>query len=141
MKFTRKASAAWKGSGKEGKGSVTTGSKALDKTPYSFHTRFEDGEKGTNPEELIGAAHAGCFAMQLSFLLNEAEFTATTIDVDAKVTFEDGAITKITLNLEGDVPNIDAEQFQQIAQNAKEVCPISKLLNTEIELKVTLKTA
>jgi|TARA_B110000503_G_scaffold39955_1_gene65652 osmotically inducible protein OsmC len=141
MKFTRKASAAWKGSGKEGKGSVTTGSKALDKTPYSFHTRFEDGEKGTNPEELIGAAHAGCFAMQLSFLLNEAEFTATTIDVDAKVTFEDGVITKITLHLEGDVPHIDAEQFQQIAQNAKEVCPISKLLNTEIELKVTLKTA
>lgn len=141
MKFTRKASAAWKGSGKEGKGSVTTGSKALDKTPYSFHTRFEDGEKGTNPEELIGAAHAGCFAMQLSFLLNEAEFTTTTIDVDAKVTFEDGVITKITLHLEGDVPHIDAEQFQQIAQNAKEVCPISKLLNTEIELKVTLKTA
>ena len=127
MKFTRKASAAWKGSGKEGNGSITTESTVLDKTPYSFHTRFEDGEKGTNPEELIGAAHAGCFAMQLSFLLNEAEFTATTIDVDANVTFEDGVITKITLNLEGDVPNIDAEQFQQIAHKAKEVCPISKL--------------
>jgi osmotically inducible protein OsmC len=141
MKFTRKASAAWKGSGKEGHGNLTTGSAVLDKTPYSFHTRFEDGEKGTNPEELIGAAHAGCFAMQLSFLLNEAEFTATTIDVDANVTFEDGAITKITLNLEGDVPNIDAEQFQQIAHKAKEVCPISKLLDTEIELKVTLKTS
>jgi|TARA_B110000259_G_scaffold45346_1_gene52586 osmotically inducible protein OsmC len=141
MKFTRKASAAWKGSGKEGNGSITTESTVLDKTPYSFHTRFEDGEKGTNPEELIGAAHAGCFAMQLSFLLNEAEFTATTIDVDANVTFEDGVITKITLNLEGDVPNIDAEQFQQIAHKAKEVCPISKLLDTEIELKVTLKTA
>jgi osmotically inducible protein OsmC len=141
MKFTRKASADWKGSGKEGNGNLTTASAVLDKTPYSFHTRFEDGEKGTNPEELIGAAHAGCFAMQLSFLLNEAEFTATTIDVDANVTFEDGAITKITLNLEGDVPNIDAEQFQQIAHKAKEVCPISKLLDTEIELKVTLKTA
>ena len=141
MKFTRKASAAWKGSGKEGNGSITTESTVLDKTPSSFHTRFEDGEKGTNPEELIGAAHAGCFAMQLSFLLNEAEFTATTIDVDANVTFEDGVITKITLNLEGDVPNIDAEQFQQIAHKAKEVCPISKLLDTEIELKVTLKTA
>ncbi len=141
MKFTRKASAAWKGSGKEGSGYLTTGSNVLDKTPYSFHTRFEDGEKGTNPEELIGAAHAGCFAMQLSFLLNEADFTATSIEVAANVTFEDGVITKIGLNLEGDVPNIDAEQFQQIAQNAKEVCPISKLLNTEIELKVTLKTA
>lgn len=141
MKFTRKANAAWTGSGKEGKGSITTGSKVLDKTQYSFHTRFEDGEKGTNPEELIGAAHAGCFAMQLSFLLNESNFTATTLDVEAVVTFEDGSITKITLNLEGDVPNIDAEQFQQIAHKAKEVCPISKLLNTEIELKITLKNA
>jgi osmotically inducible protein OsmC len=141
MKFTRKASAAWKGSGKEGQGSLTTGSTVLDKTPYSFHTRFEDGEKGTNPEELIGAAHAGCFAMQLSFLLNEADFTATSIDVDANVTFEDGVITKVSLNLEGNVPNIDTEQFQQIAQNAKDVCPISKLLDTEIELKITLKTA
>tara|TARA_R110001592_G_scaffold18337_8_gene76253 strand:- start:3578 stop:4003 length:426 start_codon:yes stop_codon:yes gene_type:complete len=141
MKFTRKANAAWTGSGKDGKGSITTGSKVLDKTQYSFHTRFEDGEKGTNPEELIGAAHAGCFAMQLSFLLNESNFTATTLDVDAVVTFEDGAITKITLHLEGDVPNIDAEQFQQIAHKAKEVCPISKVLNTEIELKITLKNA
>jgi osmotically inducible protein OsmC len=141
MKFTRKANATWTGSGKDGKGSITTGSKVLDKTQYSFHTRFEDGEKGTNPEELIGAAHAGCFAMQLSFLLNESNFTATALDVDAVVTFEDGAITKITLHLEGDVPNIDAEQFQQIAHKAKEVCPISKVLNTEIELKITLKNA
>ena len=139
MKFTRKANAEWKGSGKDGQGNITTGSKILDKTQYSFHTRFEDGEKGTNPEELIGAAHAGCFAMQLSFLLNENNFTATTLDVDATVNFEDGAITKVTLNLVGDVPEIDAEQFQQIAHKAKEVCPISKLLNTEIELKVTLK--
>jgi osmotically inducible protein OsmC len=141
MKFTRKANATWTGSGKDGKGSITTGSKVLDKTQYSFHTRFEDGEKGTNPEELIGAAHAGCFAMQLSFLLNESNFTASALDVDAVVTFEDGAITKITLHLEGDVPNIDAEQFQQIAHKAKEVCPISKVLNTEIELKITLKNA
>ncbi len=141
MKFTRKASAVWKGSGKEGKGSLTTGSKVLENTQYSFHTRFEDGEKGTNPEELIGAAHAGCFAMQLSFLLNEDNFTATTLDVDETVLFEDGAITKVSLNLEGDVPEIDAEQFQQIAHKAKEVCPISKLLDTDIELKVTLKNS
>ncbi|WP_452229942.1 OsmC family protein [Lacinutrix sp. MEBiC02404] len=140
MKFTRKANAVWQGSGKDGQGNLTTGSKVLDKTAYSFHTRFEDGQKGTNPEELIGAAHAGCFAMQLSFLLNENNFTATTLDVDATVTFEDGTITKITLNLVGDVPEIDAEQFQQIAHKAKEVCPISKLLNTEIELKITLKS-
>jgi osmotically inducible protein OsmC len=141
MKFTRKASAEWKGTGKDGNGSLTTGSKVLENTPYSFHTRFEDGEKGTNPEELIGAAHAGCFAMQLSFLLNEAKFTATTLSVNADVLFEDGAITKITLNLEGDVPEIDAEQFNQIAHKAKDVCPISKLLDTTIELKVTLKNA
>ena len=139
MKFTRKASAEWKGSGKDGKGNLTTGSKVLDGTTYSFHTRFEDGEKGTNPEELIGAAHAGCFAMQLSFLLNEANFTANTLNVDASVLFEDGAITKVSLNLEGDVPEIDAEEFDKIAHKAKDVCPISKLLNTEIELKVTLK--
>jgi osmotically inducible protein OsmC len=141
MKFTRKANAEWKGSGKEGQGHLTTGSKVLDKTQYSFQTRFEDGEKGTNPEELIGAAHAGCFAMQLSFLLNEANFTATTLEVEAIVTFQDGAITKVNLNLEGDVPTIDAEQFQQLAHKAKEVCPISKVLHTEIELKVTLKNA
>jgi len=141
MKFTRKANAEWKGSGKDGKGKLSTGSKVLNNTAYSFHTRFEDGEKGTNPEELIGAAHAGCFAMQLSFLLNEANFTATSLDVAATVSFEDGAITKINLDLEGDVPNIDAEQFQQIAHKAKEACPVSKLLQTEIVLKVTLKNA
>lgn len=136
MKFTRKASAKWEGSGKEGKGNLTTGSKVLENTQYSFHTRFEDGEKGTNPEELVGAAHAGCFAMQLSFLLNEADFTATTLNVDAKVTFEDGSITQIDLNLEGDVPNIDDDTFHEIAHKAKEVCPISKLLNTNIVLNI-----
>ena len=139
MKFTRKANAQWNGAGKDGKGYLTTGSGVLNKTQYSFHTRFEDGEKGTNPEELIGAAHSGCFAMQLSFLLNEAGFTATTLDVAAVVTFEDGNVTKVALTLEGDVPNIDAAQFQEIATKAKEVCPISKLLNTEIVLSTTLK--
>ena len=138
MKFTRKANAQWKGSGKEGKGTLTTGSKVLENTQYSFHTRFEDGEKGTNPEELIGAAHAGCFAMQLSFLLNEDDFTANTLDVNATVTFEDGSVTSVLLNLEGDVPRIDGEQFKQIANKAKEVCPISKLLDTDIKLEVKL---
>ncbi|MGB5436875.1 MAG: OsmC family protein [Maribacter sp.] len=138
MKFTRKANARWKGSGKEGKGTLTTASNVLNHTPYSFHTRFEDGKKGTNPEELVGAAHAGCFAMQLSFLLGEEGFTPNALDVNATVTFEDGSITNIVLNLEGDVPHIDKDQFQQIAQKAKVVCPISKLLNTKIELKVIL---
>lgn len=136
MKFTRNASAQWKGSGKDGKGNLTTASKVLEETNYSFHTRFEDGEKGTNPEELIGAAHSGCFAMQLSFLLNEEGFTANTLDVDATVSFEDGSITKINLNLKGDVPNIDDDKFKEIAQKAKEVCPISKLLDTEISLNI-----
>lgn len=138
MKFTRKAQAQWKGSGKEGKGILTTGSGVLDGTAYSFHTRFEDGEKGTNPEELIGAAHAGCFAMQLSFLLGEDGFKPDSLDIDASVSFEDGEITKIDLDLKGDIPNIDAEQFQQIAHKAKEVCPVSKLLKADINLKVTL---
>ncbi|WP_421804744.1 OsmC family protein [Flagellimonas sp.] len=139
MKFTRKVEAQWKGSGKEGKGTLSTASGVLDGTPYSFHTRFEDGEKGTNPEELVGAAHAGCFAMQLSFLLGEEGFTPDSLDTAATVTFEDGAVTQVALDLKGDIPNIDAEQFQQIAHKAKEVCPISKLLDTKIELKVTLK--
>lgn len=137
MKFTRKASAQWKGSGKDGKGTVTTASSVLKETPYSFHTRFENGA-GTNPEELVGAAHAGCFAMQLSFLLNEAGFTATTLDVSATVTFEDGNIVLIALNLVGKVPDISKDQFIQIATKAKEVCPISKLLKTTIELNTSL---
>ncbi|GAA3789042.1 OsmC family protein [Corallibacter vietnamensis] len=137
MKFTRKAQAKWKGSGKEGTGHLSTASNVLKETPYSFHTRFED-KQGTNPEELIGAAYAGCFAMQLSFLLNEDGFTANSLNVNADVTFEDGSITQIVLDLEGDVPNIDCEKFQQIARKAKEVCPISKLLNTNIQLKISL---
>ncbi|AJR04219.1 OsmC family protein [Siansivirga zeaxanthinifaciens] len=138
MKFTRKASALWEGSGKDGHGKLTTGSKVLENTSYSFHTRFENGEKGTNPEELIGAAHAGCFAMQLSFLLNESDFTATSLDVNAVVTFEDGSIKQVTLNLEGKVPGIEVTQFNEIANKAKEICPISKLLNTEIVLNARL---
>jgi len=137
MRFTRKAGAQWKGSGKEGSGTLTTPSTVLNKTPYSFHTRFED-EPGTNPEELVGAAHAGCFAMQLSFLLGEAGFTPDTLDVDAKVTFENGTITHVKLYLKGKVPGIEAAQFEKIATKAKDICPISKLLKAELELAVTL---
>jgi osmotically inducible protein OsmC len=140
MKFGRKASAKWKGSGKDEQGSLTAESYVLVRTQYSFHARFEDGEKGTNPEELIGAGHAGCFSMQLSLILNDADFIATVLDMDTKVTLEDGKTTKINLNLEGGVPSIDAEQFQQIPHKAKEIYPISALLNTEIELKLTLKS-
>lgn len=137
MKFTRKAGAQWKGSGKEGSGTLYSNSGVLKDTPYSFHTRFED-KPGTNPEELIGAAHAGCFAMQLSFLLGEEGFTPTTLDVDAKVTFEDGSVTRVDLNLKGKVPGISEDQFKKVAEKAKSVCPISKLLKAEIALEATL---
>ena len=138
MKFTRKASANWKGSGKDGKGTLSTESTILKDTQYSFKSRFEDG-KGTNPEELVGAAHAGCFTMQLSFLFGEAGFTPTNLDTAAKVNFEDGSITQITLSLSGTVPGIKLEQFKEIAQKAKEICPISKLLKTNIVLEVSLQ--
>lgn len=137
MKFTRKANAQWLGSGKDGKGNLTTASGVLDKTQYSFKTRFEDG-KGTNPEELVGAAHAGCFAMQLSFLLGEAGFTPDTLDVEATVSFEDGNVTTVNLDLKGKVPGITEEKFKEVAKNAKEVCPISKLLKADIVLSVSL---
>jgi len=137
MKFTRKASANWKGTGKEGVGTVSTQSTTLDKSQFSFKTRFADGV-GTNPEELIGAAHAGCFSMQFSFLLNEAGFTAENIDTNANVVFEDGTITNINLELTATIPEISEEKFQEIALAAKAKCPISRLLNAEISLTANL---
>ncbi|KUJ60774.1 peroxiredoxin [Flavobacteriaceae bacterium CRH] len=137
MKFTRRANANWKGTGMDGKGTISTQSTTLNEAQLSFKTRFEEGV-GTNPEELIAAAHSGCFTMQLSFLLSEAGFVPENLDTVAKVTFEDGTITLIQLELTGKVPGISAEDFQQAAQKAKEICPISKLLNTEITLAVTL---
>ncbi|MCC9065381.1 OsmC family protein [Flavobacterium piscisymbiosum] len=137
MKFTRRANANWKGTGMEGKGTISTQSTTLDNAQLSFKTRFEEGV-GTNPEELIAAAHSGCFTMQLSFLLSEAGFIPEDLSTEAKVTFEDGTITLIQLILNGKVPGITAEDFQKAAQKAKEICPISKLLNTEITLSVTL---
>lgn len=137
MKFTRKASANWKGTGMEGIGSVSTQSTTLDNAQLSFKTRFADGV-GTNPEELIGAAHAGCFSMQLSFLLNEAGFTADNIDTAASVNFLDGTIVSIELDLTANIPNISDEKFQEIALAAKAKCPISRLLNAEITLTAAL---
>lgn len=139
MKFSRKAQARWEGSGKEGSGNLTTASGVLENTPYSFKTRFEN-VKGTNPEELIGAAHAGCFTMQLSFLLGEAGYIPATLDTEATVNFEDGSIVLITLHLTGDVPDIKEEEFKKIAGKAKEICPVSKLLNTDIELDAKLSS-
>lgn len=137
MKFTRNANANWKGTGMEGTGLITTQSKTLDKAQLSFKTRFDQGV-GTNPEELIAAAHSGCFTMQLSFLLSEGGFVPEDLNTEAKVTFEDGTITQIQLVLTGKVPGISEEDFQKTAQKAKEICPVSKLLKAEITLAATL---
>lgn len=137
MKFTRRANANWKGTGMEGKGTISTQSTTLNNAQLSFKTRFDEGV-GTNPEELIAAAHSGCFTMQLSFLLAEEGFVPEDLDTTAKVTFEDGTITLIQLELTGKVPGISEEDFQKAAQKAKEICPISKLLNTEITLSINL---
>ncbi|ESU28466.1 OsmC family protein [Flavobacterium limnosediminis JC2902] len=137
MKFNRRASANWKGSGMEGKGTLTTQSTTLNNTQYSFKSRFEEGV-GTNPEELVAAAHCGCFAMKLSFLLGDAGFVPEDLSVDAKVTFEDGVITHSHLDLKAKVPGISDEVFQKIASEAKETCPISKSLRAEISLTAGL---
>jgi osmotically inducible protein OsmC len=137
MKFTRKANANWKGTGMEGNGTITTQSTTLDNAQLSFKTRFAEGV-GTNPEELLAAAYSGCFTMQLSFLLSEAGFVPEDLNTQAKVTFEDGTITKIDLELTGKVPGISQDEFDQAAQKAKAICPISKVLNAEIVLLVSL---
>lgn len=134
----RTATAHWEGTGKEGKGHLSTQSTVLNQSQYSWSTRFADGI-GTNPEELIGAAHAGCFSMKLSFVLNEGGFTATSIDTKATVTLENGAITNSHLDLVALVPGLSEEDFQKMAQNAKDNCPISKALNTNITLTAVLK--
>jgi len=137
MKFTRTANANWKGTGMDGKGTISTQSTTLDQAQLSFKTRFAEGV-GTNPEELIAAAHSGCFTMQLSFLLSEAGLVPENLDTKANVTFENGTITLIYLELTGNVAGIDEEEFKAFAQKAKEICPVSKLLNTEITLIASL---
>jgi len=133
----RFGSANWKGSGKEGKGTTSTQSGVLDNTQYSFNSRFAEGI-GTNPEELIAAAHAGCFTMKLSFVLNEAGFTADNIDTKCTITFENGAIVESHLDVSASVPGIDAAKFEACAADAKANCPISKLLNTQISMTAAL---
>jgi osmotically inducible protein OsmC len=136
------ASAIWEGGLKEGKGQISTESGALSNAPYGFNTRFE-GVPGTNPEELIGAAHAGCFSMALSMILGEAGLTAERIDTTAEVTLDkqpDGfAITAVHLILKAKVPGASAEQFSELANKAKAGCPVSKVLKgAEISLDATL---
>jgi lipoyl-dependent peroxiredoxin len=132
----RNATAVWHGTGKEGNGHLTTQSTTLDHTQYSFLSRFENGV-GTNPEELV-AAHAGCFTMKLSFVLNAAGFTADTIQTKCDIELLDGAITSSHLTVKATVPNIDKEKFDEAVADAKANCPISKLYNTNISAEAQL---
>src|SRR5690348_11382653 len=133
----RKARAAWRGTGRDGDGDLSTDSGVLAQTPYSYRTRFEN-EKGTNPEELIAAAHAGCFTMALAFQLQTAGYTPTELTTEAAVSLDpDGQgfkITKSHLTLMASVPGLDQETFDRLAAVAEKNCPVSKVLNAEISL-------
>jgi osmotically inducible protein OsmC len=127
----RSAQAQWKGTGKEGTGTVSTQSHVLNNTQYSYLSRFESGT-GTNPEELVAAAHAGCFSMKLSFNLTGAGFPPDQIDTNCDITLDQGKITESHLTVTAKVPGIDAAKFQELVKDAEQNCPISKLLNTTI---------
>jgi lipoyl-dependent peroxiredoxin len=137
----RKAKAVWRGTGREGKGELTADSGILEKTPYSFKTRFEN-EKGTNPEELIAAAHAGCFTMALAFGMQAAGLTPTELITEAAVTLEPEGkgfrISRSALTLRGKVPNLDEPKFLELARDAEKNCPVSKVLKAEISLDAKL---
>ena len=135
----RHATAVWNGSGKEGSGNLTTQSGTLDKTQYSFNSRFAEGT-GTNPEELIAAAHAGCFTMKLTFVLGAAGFTPDSLETTAHVSLEDGTITESHLVLKAKVPGISQEKFDESVKDAEANCPISKALNTKITTEATLES-
>ncbi|RAK58444.1 OsmC family peroxiredoxin [Phenylobacterium hankyongense] len=137
----RKAHAVWRGTGRDGNGELTTDSGVLSETPYSYKTRFES-ERGTNPEELIAAAHAGCFTMALAFQLQAAGFTPTELSTEAAVSLDpDGQgfkISKSALTLRAQVPGLDQAKFDELARNAEQNCPVSKLLKAGITLDATL---
>ena len=139
----RNASAHWSGGLKDGKGTLTSGSGVLKNTPYSFSTRFES-QPGTNPEELIAAAHAGCFTMALSAQLGNTGMTAQALDTTATVTLEKldagFSVTSIHLQVTAKIPGADAAKFNEAAKNAKEGCPISRLLNTKITMDAKLES-
>lgn len=137
----RKAKAVWRGTGRAGNGDISTDSGVLAKTPYSFRTRFEN-EKGTNPEELIAAAHAGCFTMALAFQLQGAGYTPTELSTEAAVSLDpDGQgfrISRSALTLRASVPNLDQATFARMAHDAEQNCPVSKVLKAEITLDASL---
>jgi osmotically inducible protein OsmC len=138
----RKGRAEWRGTGRDGNGDLSTDSGVLAKTPYSFKTRFQS-EKGTNPEELIAAAHAGCFTMALAFQLQTAGFTPTSLSTEAAVSLDPEGqgfkISKSALTLVAEVPGLDQATFDKLAEAAEKGCPVSKVLNAEITLTKTLK--
>jgi osmotically inducible protein OsmC len=134
----RNAKAVWKGTVKEGQGHLTTQSTTLDETQYSFNSRFAEGV-GTNPEELIAAAHAGCFTMKTSAELTAAGFTPESLETTATVTLDNGTITRSALKLSARVPGIDEAKFQEIAAKAKTECPVSKVLNADLTLEAVLE--
>ncbi len=138
MAIKRSATAVWQGSGKEGTGHLTTQSKVLRKKQYSYTSRFEEGT-GTNPEELIAAAHAGCFCMKLSFVLGAAGFEPTKLEAVCTVSLEGGAVTGSHLALKAHVPGITKKQFTECVADAEKNCPISKLLNTAISVEFKLR--
>ena len=133
----RTATAVWNGSGKDGKGNLTTQSTTLNKTQYSYKSRFEEGV-GTNPEELIAAAHAGCFTMKLSFVLGGAGFEPESIETVSTVELDNGAITSSHLVVKAKVPGISPEKFKEAADDAKANCPVSKVLNANITMDASL---
>ena len=138
----RKGRAEWRGTGRDGNGDLSTDSGVLDKTPYSFKTRFQN-EKGTNPEESVAAAHAGCFTMALAFQLQTAGFTPTSLSTEAAVSLDPEGqgfkISKSALTLVAEVPGLDQATFDKLAEAAEKGCPVSKVLNAEITLTKTLK--
>jgi lipoyl-dependent peroxiredoxin len=133
----RKATAVWNGDIKTGAGHITTGSTVLNKTQYSFNSRFADGI-GTNPEELLAAAHAGCFTMKLDLDLTQAGYTVESLETQSVITLDNGKITKSELSLQAKVPGISDDEFQVIAKEAEKTCPVSQAFNFEIVLNATL---
>lgn len=133
----RNATAVWLGTGKEGKGNLTTQSNVLTNTAYSYLSRFEQGI-GTNPEELIAAAHAGCFSMKLSFNIDAAGFVAEKLETKCEITLENGSITNSHLTLKAKIKGISKEKFEELVKDAEKNCPVSKLLNADISVDSTL---